>query len=320
MWDDITMGTTAQRPQSAGRVMHRVIAASTDRMTDVDGADGRGMMRGVLTLHPWNIGFAWQDRTGPFRRLAAEQVGAFDRDGYLVVPDVLDAATVSEVVAAVDGFEARADAYLAGLDGGRLAIAEHGAITFSVHLVAKSALLADLARHPVIVDLCADLIGPDVNVYWDQAVYKKPEKPRRFPWHQDNGYAFVEPQQYLTVWLALTDATVDNGCPWVVPGVHRCGTVVHHYVDPLGWECLTDPDDAVPAPVPAGGAVVFSSLTPHLTGPNTTGDVRKAYILQYAPAGATVLEGDPRVGPPTERIPAAAPDRQFAVLRGGRPT
>ena len=276
-----------------------------------------GMMRGVIALHPWNIGFAWEDRTGPFCRLTTEQVAAFDRDGFLVVPDVLDAATVAEVVAAVDRFEARADAHLAGLDDGRLAIAERGAITFSVHLVAKSALLAGLARHPVILELCADLIGPDVNLYWDQAVYKKPEKPRRFPWHQDNGYAFVEPQQYLTVWLALTDATVENGCPWVVPGVHRSGTLVHHYVEPLGWECLTDPDGAVPAPVPAGGAVVFSSLTPHLTGPNTTGEVRKAYILQYAPVGATVLEGDPDAGPPTERIPANAPGRQFPVLRGG---
>ena len=52
------------------------------------------------------------------------------------------------------------------------------------------------------------------------------------------------------------------------------------------------------AEVPAGGAVVFSSLTPHLTGPNTTDAVRKAYILQYAPDGAEVLRGDPNAGPP----------------------
>ncbi len=162
-------------------------------------------------------------------------------------------------------------------------------------------------------------MGPDVNLYWDQAVYKKPEKPRRFPWHQDNGYAYVEPQQYLTVWLALTDATVDNGCPWVVPGLHRAGTLRHTYVDPLGWECLSDPEGAVAAPVPAGGAVVFSSLTPHLTGPNTTDGVRKAYILQYAPDGAEVLRGDPTAGPPERRERADAPDRQYPVLRGGRP-
>ena len=86
--------------------------------------------------------------------------------------------------------------------------------------------------------LCADLVGPDVRLYWDQAVYKKTEKPRRVPWHQDNGYTYVEPQEYLTVWLALTDATLDNGCPEVAPGCHRLGTLAHHYVDPLGWECL----------------------------------------------------------------------------------
>jgi phytanoyl-CoA hydroxylase len=58
---------------------------------------------------------------------------------------------------------------------------------------------------------------------------------------------------------------------------------------------------------------VFSSLTPHLTGPNLTDAVRKAYILQYAPAGAAVLQGDPR-GDATGRIPADDPDRQFPVL------
>ena len=62
--------------------------------------------------------------------------------------------------------------------------------------------------------------------------------------------------------------------------------------------------------------MVFSSLTPHLTGPNTTDAVRKSYILQYAPAGAKVLRGDPS-GEPTTREPCDAPDRQFPVLLGG---
>jgi hypothetical protein len=64
--------------------------------------------------------------------------------------------------------------------------------------------------------------------------------------------------------------------------------------------------------------VVFSSLTPHLTGPNLTDAVRKAYILQYAPQGATVLRGDP-AGAPTGRTAADDPARQFPVLRYGEP-
>ena len=105
----------------------------------------------------------------------------------------------------------------------------------------------------------------------------------------------------------------------IAPGVHRMGTLAHTYVEPLGYECFSDPPRAATAPVAAGGAVVFSSLTPHLTGPNRTGEVRKAYILQYAPAGAETLVGDPAEGPPRARRACDDPDRQFAVLRGGEP-
>jgi phytanoyl-CoA hydroxylase len=278
-----------------------------------------GETTATVELHPWNSGFAWADHTGPLRALGPGQVAQFDEQGFVVVPDLLDAAAVEQVRAEADRYEQRMADHLASVEGGRIAIAEAGAITFTTHLVARSDLFCELSRHPRILGICADLIGPDVSMYWDQAVYKKPEKPRRFPWHQDNGYAFVEPQQYLTVWLALTDATVANGCPMVAPGFHRLGTLAHRYIDPLGWECLRDPDGAVAAEVPAGGAVVFSSLTPHLTGPNATDAVRKAYILQYAPTGARVLRGDPRAGGPTGREPCDAAGRQYAVLAGGAP-
>jgi ectoine hydroxylase-related dioxygenase (phytanoyl-CoA dioxygenase family) len=273
----------------------------------------------TVRRHPWNTDFAWIDREGPFRTLTSDHVAHYDEHGYVVVPDLVDRALLDRLRHQIDEVERGVEEFLAAREDGRISIAESGAITFTTHLVARSDLLRDLSRHPTITGICADLVGPDVNLYWDQAVYKKPEKPRRFPWHQDNGYAYVEPQQYLTVWLALTDATRANGCPLVAPGFHRLGTIAHTYVDPLGWECLRDPAGAVAAEVPAGGAVVFSSLTPHLTGPNTTTEVRKAYILQYAPAGAEVLRGDPQAGPPTDRVACAAPERQYPVLVGGTP-
>ena len=141
-------------------------------------------------------------------------------------------------------------------------------------------------------DLCHDLIGPDVRLYWDQAVYKKPEYPKPFPWHQDNGYTYIEPQAYLTCWLALNDATLDNGCPWVIPGGHLRGTLAHRPSE-LGYVCReNDGPEALAVPVRAGSIVVFSSLMPHRTGPNVTSGVRKSYILQYAPDGARVVQTD----------------------------
>jgi phytanoyl-CoA hydroxylase len=269
--------------------------------------------------HPWNHGFRWTDHTGPLRCLRPDEVAQFDREGYVVVPDLVDAGTVDAVRADLDRFEAEVDAFLQTREDGRFSIAETGALTVALHAVTRSPAAEALSRHPAIVGLCADLVGPDVRLYWDQAVYKKTEKPRRVPWHQDNGYTYVEPQEYLTVWLALTEATPENGCPEVAPGAHRHGTLLHHYVEPLGWECLDEGTPSVTAPVPAGGAVVFSSLTPHRTGPNLTDQVRKAYILQYCPSDAAVLQGDPARGHATNRVPCTAPERQYEVLRAGQP-
>lgn len=270
-------------------------------------------------LHPWNRDFEWSLPAGPCAQLDTEQRRRFDEDGWLVVPDVIAGAALAQLVAELDGLQAEVEERLARRQNERILISERGAITFAVHPVLRSDAARAFARHPVLVGLAADLLGPDVNFYWDQAVYKQPEKPRRFPWHQDSGYAFVEPQHYLTCWLALTDATVDNGCPWVLPGGHRSGTLLHRWVDPLGLECFGAAAGAVPAEVGAGGAVVFSSLTPHYTGPNTTPSVRKAYIAQYAPVGTRILAGDPAAGAPVSRASAEDPDRQFPVLRGGKP-
>jgi ectoine hydroxylase-related dioxygenase (phytanoyl-CoA dioxygenase family) len=267
-----------------------------------------------LKRHPWNRDFAWTEHTARSGAITQEQVDQFDIDGFVVVEDLFDPVTLRQAVEVIDELERGSEQFLRSQPDGRVSISEAGAITFTTHLVTKSPELRELSTHPRVVDICSDLIGDDVRLYWDQAVYKKPEKPRRFPWHQDNGYTFVEPQQYLTVWVALTDATLQNGCPQVARRLHRMGTLRHYFVEPLGFECLDGYDDVAIAEVPAGGAVVFSSLTPHLTGPNTTSEVRKAYILQYAPSGACVLRGDPRQAP-ADRIPCTDPGRQYEVLR-----
>jgi phytanoyl-CoA hydroxylase len=272
-----------------------------------------------LALHPWNTGFEWvSSTTGPGQLLTQEQRNSFDEGGFVTLRSVLPPGLVEQVRNGTDVADASFRAEL-GAGGGRAGISELGAITFSAHLVARSDLLKALSKHPVFVSLVLDLIGPDVNLYWDQAVYKMPEKPRRFPWHQDNGYTFVEPQQYLTCWVPLVEATLDNGCPRVAPGLHRMGTLRHVWVDPLGWQCFNDPPvRPIAATAAPGDVIVFSSLTPHLTGPNLTSDARKAYILQYAPAGAKALRGDPAKGGPTDRLSCDNEDYQYPVTRAGR--
>lgn len=258
--------------------------------------------------HPRNSAFTWRF-AAPVKPAALNPAAfeAFDRDGAVLLRNVFSSDELRAVTEAIDPLEReREDALRA--QGGTVRIATADEITFTTHLVKRSPVLRAFAAHPAIQAICHDLIGPEVRLYWDQAVYKKTEPTREFPWHQDNGYTFIEPQQYLTLWIPLVDVDEETGCPWVAPGWHRGGTLKHWFT-PVGLRCLETVVDAVPMPARAGDVVAFSSLTPHRTGPNRRpGFVRKAYILQYAPEGAVAWPFD---GAPQRQDD---PERQFVIL------
>ena len=264
-----------------------------------------------VNLHPNNKGFDWSVPKGPYSYLNKDQVNQFDQEGYLLLEDVFSTEEIKSVIKNIDPFEEKVTEALRNLDGGKFFISRAEEITFTTHLVMQNELLKKFTKHEVLANVCQDLIGDNVRLYWDQAVYKKPGTKDEFPWHQDNGYTFVEPQAYLTFWIPLTDATEENGCPWVVPKLHRRGTL-EHLTTNLGFEIPLDDKDSISLPVKAGSVAIFSSLTPHRTGPNLTDGIRKTYILQYAPDGAVRRVSDLI----TESV--SDQDRQFLVVKDGQ--
>jgi ectoine hydroxylase-related dioxygenase (phytanoyl-CoA dioxygenase family) len=260
-----------------------------------------------MKMHPLNKEFTWQNAPGPLNYVSPEQARDYNEKGGFVLADAFSAAEIAELLAELDPLEAQRNADLQGIDPNQPTIARPDEIVFSAHAVLVSEQARRFARHPTMQKLVRDLIGPDVRLYWDQLVYKRPGTQDDFPWHQDNGYNYVQPQQYLTCWIALTDATIENGCPWIAPGMHVNGTLAHEWTS-IGFQCLADsPKDAQALEVKAGSVAVFSSLTPHRTGPNLTQGTRKTYILQYAPEGAHIH--------PRDAAPHLAndPQRQFVV-------
>ena len=234
----------------------------------------------------------------------------FDQEGYLLLEDVFSLDEIESVIESIDPFEEKVTEALRNLDRGKFFISRAEEITFTTHLVMQNELLKKFTKHEVLAGVCQDLIGDNVRLYWDQAVYKKPGTKDEFPWHQDNGYTFIEPQAYLTCWLALSDTDESNGCPWVMPGLHRLGTLKHETTE-LGFEIPLDGSESVALPLKSGSIAVFSSLTPHRTGPNTSEGVRKSYILQYAPEGAQrKISG-------TLSEPVNDESRQFYVVKDG---
>lgn len=264
-------------------------------------------------LHELNKDFTWQAHEGPRSILSNEQVEAYDRDGFFLFEGAFTAEEIAELTAALDPFEAEVEDFLRTQENGELFISKADAITFVPHMVLKTQTAKAFARHPVLAKITKDLLGPNARLYWDQTVFKKPENPRPFPYHQDNGYNFIEPQIYLTCWIPLVDVDETNGCPWVVPGLHTLGTLAHKTTK-LGYEIFTSHLDEVPVPAKAGDIVVFSSLTPHKTGPNLTDQTRKTYILQYAPDGIRVKTSSNDPG----RLQDDE-DRQFFIVKDGKP-
>ena len=264
-----------------------------------------------LEQHKLNASFTWPERKGPYRVISEAQAASWNEQGFFLLESVIPKQQLEELITEIDPYEARMEKFVES-QGGKVGISTAQALTFSIHVVNRSHVARRFTQSKLMANLCLDLLGENARLYWDQAVYKKPGNPEEFPWHQDNGYSFVVPQDYLTCWIPLVNTTVENGCPWVMPGVHKQGTVKHWSTD-LGFQCLTNADDAIPVEAKAGDVVVFSSLTPHRTGPNLTNDIRKAYICQYAHAGSHVVSTE------GERTLQHDPDRQFLVCEAGEP-
>lgn len=231
-----------------------------------------------------------------------DQKRRYQEDGYFILENVFTLAEMDRVTALIEGYQRRHEEALAA-GGGTAGISRAGEITFTDHLAEHDAEIAAFVMRPEFVAIAIQLLSPDVDLYWNQSVFKQSEGKREFPWHQDDGYTPVTPSPYLTLWLALNDATPENGCISVRPGSHKGGLAPHH-PSPIGLVCheSDDPDQGVLVPVKAGSMAVFQSLTMHKSGANTSGGPRKAYVIQFSATGLRHAETGELI---TSEIPLA---------------
>jgi phytanoyl-CoA hydroxylase len=210
---------------------------------------------------------------------------AFDTDGFFTVEGLFSPVECDEILGHVEAaaFELA------------LGEATDGPLSYRPMMHLASPALTAVATDARWAPLVLPLLGTgDARLYWEQAVAKPPQARTELPWHQDNGYTPLVPEEYLTCWLALDDADVDNGCLWVIPGSDRHGTRRHHNTDGPFRVGHDGPDaDGVPVPVTKGSVLVFSSLLMHRSGPNVTDRPRRAWIIQYCGAATrSALSGN----------------------------
>lgn len=243
--------------------------------------------------------------------ITEDQRRQLDEQGFFVLENVFAPDEMEDVARRIEAFQQRHEERLRA-QGGTEGISRANEITFTDHLAEQDETLREFVTRPEFVAITTQLLGPDTDLYWNQSVFKNPEGEKEFPWHQDDGYTKVFPSPYLTLWLALNNATPENGCISVLPGSYK-GGLVEHYDSPLGRVChdSDDPDQGIRVPVKAGSMAVFWSLTMHKSSPNVSQGTRKAYVIQYAPAGLRVGGQDGKIIP--NLIPVARQGQPASV-------
>lgn len=253
----------------------------------------------------------------------------FREQGYLVVDDVFDVETDLRPVEAdyAATLDALAEEWMAagvlknshrGLPFGQrlIKIMQESGVNwgqcFDISLpqtqvypdtpIHTSEPVFNLLRHPRLLDVVEHFVGPEVYSNPIQHTRIKPperlvpERARnglvvRVGWHQDQGVATPDQDDVpvLTVWLPITDATVENGCLALVPGSHKRELATHcPGSGPDGGLQIPSKliqGKPIPVPVKRGGALLMHRLTMHASLANQSDDIRWSFDLRYQPAG-----------------------------------
>jgi phytanoyl-CoA hydroxylase len=145
------------------------------------------------------------------------------------------------------------------------------------------------SRHPRLMAAVEQLIGEGARLVQDMALLKPPFRGSEKPWHQDTAYFDWTPLGgILGTWIALDEATVENGCMQVMPGSHLDGPVPHFHVrDCQIADTRIQVERAVTIPLQPGGVLFFAGLLHHGTPPNFTAHSRRALQFHYAAANCT---------------------------------
>ncbi len=181
---------------------------------------------------------------------------------------------------------------------------------------------------PELIDRVASLLGPDLMIWRSNFQVKQPaaeavgdaEQYTKVPWHQDGAYFPLQPLVLVSAWIAVTEATEQNGCLQVVAGSHT--QTFEHDDDPERYEFMSSipedafDQDAVRALVLRPGEfVLFNENTVHASQANRTSQTRVGLTPRISVPFVRVT-GNPRSAGRDRARHAPDELREVAMLRG----
>jgi ectoine hydroxylase-related dioxygenase (phytanoyl-CoA dioxygenase family) len=210
----------------------------------------------------------------------------FKEEGFFILKAALNESELKLLRGQCQHFINKMDARMDEEGTDTLGINHRGQRYFLSNCFRESTELREFIFSDRMAEICRATIGETAFLFWEQYVVKCAEVGMKFGWHQDSGYVGYPHTPYLTCWCALDDVSEENGTVHVLP-FSKAG--VREMVPHEKQEGTNDKvgyfgdEPGVPVIGPAGTIAVFSSVSFHCSGPNTTDKPRRSYLAQYSP-------------------------------------
>lgn len=220
--------------------------------------------------------------------LTQEQIQQYREDGFIKLDGLLtgeDLREFRDTVAAAVESERSTQA-----DPNRKVDPVYAQIFIQrVNLWRRHADVARFALAPRFANLAARLVGGPVRIWHDQALFKEPGNGNRTPWHQDSPYwPHTTRDRTVSMWFALKDANIENGCMSFLPGTQKLGAKEPvNLSNPRGVMDVAPEASGIKAitrELEAGSATFHDGLCFHYAGPNRADATREAFVVIYMPA------------------------------------
>ena len=217
--------------------------------------------------------------------LTQAQIDSFHQQGFVSPVEVMSEAEALDYAAQLEAVERRYPQQLNSENRN------------NPHLAFR--IFDELVHHPVVLDAVEDLLGPDFALWGSVLFAKEPQTEHYVSWHQDATYMGIEPHNFVTPWLALSESNLESGCMSMIPGRHREG--IRHHDDTFAANNIltrgqhvagVDESEAVHLLLKPGQMSLHHARVIHGSQPNRSGYRRLGYAIQaFVPAGSRQVQG-----------------------------
>ena len=157
-----------------------------------------------------------------------------------------------------------------------------------------------IIHHPTVLDTVEDLLGPNLLVANADFFIKEPHSPSFVSFHQDSYYWHIEPNDMISVWVALSAATPENGCMRYAPRSHLGGKRPHEETFATDNALsrgqvvrLGEDAESVEVVLEPGQIAIHHCLLAHASGANRTGEKRVGVTIRYMAPEVRIVDGPP---------------------------